>query len=326
MLYLLFLIILLFSVIRYDVGWDYMTYYDIAKDPESDHDFHRFSFFWQQIMLFANYCKYPELAIIIPSVLIYLFTFGGVYLLNDGDGDKISDSLIVYSFWPYFYLSTFSTIRQGLAIAICLLIYALLKRKMLLWASLLFTFNIFVHPSSVVSILMFPLILRNFHIGIKTVLISVGVGVFVLTIASVVLSYVGLYMNYLAGGADFGKGLAVLLIMIGSALLWCMYVAWKRGVEIEFIGIVIISLFVEAAIYLLGLPSVMARVLSYFSILLIFVLFDAVFLVDYRLSRLVVIAMALLFFWYLNHTKLADEGSSGYVPYKTIILNDESKL
>lgn len=319
-------VIFVFSVIRYDVGWDYMNYYDIAKDPESDLDFQRFSFFWKEIILFANYCKYPELSIIIPSILIYLFSFAGIFLIHEGDEEKITYSLLVYSLWPYFYLSTFSTIRQGLAIAICLLIYSLLKRKKIVWSSLLFVFNIFVHPSSVVSIIMFPFLLRNYRIGFKGVLISIGVGVFVLSIASVVLSYVGMYMNYLTGGADFGKGLAVLLIMIGTSLLWCMYVAQKREVEIEFIGIVIISFFIEAAIYLLGLPSVMARVLSYYSILLIFVLFDAVCLINYRFSRLVVIAMSLLFFWYLNHTKLADEGSSGYVPYKTIFYNDGNKL
>lgn len=320
------LVIFVFSVIRYDVGWDYMNYYDIAKNPESDMDFMRFSFFWKGIILFANSCKYPELAIIIPSILIYLFTFAGIYLSRKGDEEKITYSLLVYALWPYFYLSTFSTIRQGLAIAICLLIYPLLKRRKILWAILLFVFNIAVHPSSVVSLIMFPLILRNYHISMKGVFISIGVGVFVLTIASVLLSFVGMYMNYLQGGADFGKGLAVLLIMIGIALLWCMYIAQKQNVDIEYIGIVIISLFIEAAIYLLGLPSVMARVLSYFSILMIFVLFDAVCLIDYRLSRLVVIAMSLLFFWYLNHTTLADEGSSGYVPYKTIFVNDESKL
>ena len=206
------------------------------------------------------------------------------------------------------------------------MIYAFLKRERLVFASLLFVFNLFIHPSSIISIVMFPLLLKKTRVGLRMVLICIGVGLFVLSVASVVLSYVGMYMNYLQGDADFGKGLAVLLLMIGSVLLLCMYVAQKQNVDIEYIGIVVISLFIEAAIYLLGLPSVMARVLSYFSILMIFVLFDAVCLIDYRLSRLVVIAMLLLFFWYLNHTTLADEGSSGYVPYKTIFVNDESKL
>lgn len=43
------LIILLFATFRYDVGWDYMTYYDIAKAPESDLDFERFSFSGRQL-------------------------------------------------------------------------------------------------------------------------------------------------------------------------------------------------------------------------------------------------------------------------------------
>lgn len=313
-------IIIVFSLIRYDVGWDYMNYYDIARDPESDLDFQRFSFFWKQIILFANFCKLPELSIIIPSIFIYVFSFAGIYLFHGGDKVKICYSLLVYSLWPYFYLSTFSTIRQGLAIAICLLIYSLLKKKKLFWPFLLFLFNIFVHPSSVVSIIMFPLIILNYRIGFKGVLICISVGVFILSIVSDVLSYVGLYMNYLMGGADFGKGLSVLLIMIGLALLWCMYVAQKRKVDVEFIGVVVVSFFIEATIYLLGLPSVIARVLSYFSILLIFVLIDAVCLINIRLPRLVVIAMSLLFFWYLNHTTLAEEGSSGYVPYKTILF------
>lgn len=316
------LITLVFATVRYDVGWDYMTYYDIAKAPEDDLDFQRFSFFWQQIIMFANRIQYPELALIIPSILIYSVGFCGIYIMNDGDEEKICNSLLVYVFWPYFYLSTFSTIRQGLAISLCLLIYALVKRKQIIWASLLFLFNLFIHPSSVVSIIMFPLLWRDYRIGFKFVVISIGVGVFVLTITSVLLSYVGMYMNYLTGGADFGKGLAVLLLGIGTLLLLCMYVAKTRGIDIEFLGIVIIAFFIEAAIYLLGLPSVIARVLSYFSILFIFVLFETVNLIDYRLSRSVVIAMVMLFFWYLNHTTLADSNSSGYVPYKTIFYHD----
>lgn len=316
------LIILLFATFRYDVGWDYMTYYDIAKAPESDLDFERFSFFWKAIILFANWMEYPELALIIPSILIYIIGFGGIFLLNKGDEEKITCSLLVYTFWPYFYLSTFSTIRQALAISICLLVYALIKRKQMVWGCLLFVFNLFIHPSAIVSIFMFPLLLRNYRIGFKIVIVSVCAGVFLLTIVSVVLSYVGMYMNYLTGEADFGKGLAILLIGIGSLLLLCMYVAQTREIEIEFLGIVIITFFIEAAIYLLGLPSVISRVLSYFSILFIFVLFESVKLIDYRLSRIVIIAMVMLFFWYLNHTTLADSCSSGYVPYKTIFFTD----
>ncbi len=323
---IILLVLLLFAVLRYDVGWDYMSYYDIARNPEADHDFYRFSFFWQQILLLSYHLSYPELAIIIPSILICLFAFAGIYLLQGGHEEKVTDALLVYTFWPYFYLSTFSTIRQGLAISICLVIYAFLKRERLVFASLLFVFNLFIHPSSIISIVMFPLLLKKTRVGLRMVLICIGVGLFVLSVASVVLSYVGMYMNYLQGDADFGKGLAVLLLMIGSVLLLCMYVAQKQDVEIEYIGIVVISFFLEAAIYLLGLPSVMSRVLAYFSILFIFVVFDAVRIVDFRLSRIALILTVLLFFWYLNHTTLSDGGSSGYIPYKTIFVNDEGKL
>jgi hypothetical protein len=42
-------ILTVFAVVRYDVGWDYMTYYNIAKDPETTIDYQRFSFVWHRV-------------------------------------------------------------------------------------------------------------------------------------------------------------------------------------------------------------------------------------------------------------------------------------
>lgn len=312
-------ILTLFSVLRYNVGWDYSGYYELALSPESYHDYYRFSVFWKIILMFAYNHHCPTFAIWFPSLLICISTFWGIYLMLNGDKKKICDALIIYALWPFFYLSTFSTIRQWLAISICLLIFASLKRKWYIFGGLLYLFNFFIHPSSLISILVFPLFIWNCQLNIKTSFIIVVVGILVFKALSSIIALISLYGNYVESGADFGGTLQYLLIMISLWLIYSMFISQIHAKSIPYIGVVAVSFFWEAAIYMMGLSSVVARSLSYFSILFIFVVMDSVRILSPKLTRMVLLLFAALFIWYLNHSIEAN-ATTGYIPYKTLIF------
>lgn len=311
--------LILFSVLRYDVGWDYMSYYEIALNPEMDNDFSRFSFFWQKIYLFAYNHHWPSFAIAFPSLLICLFAFWGIYMLLDGNRKKICDALVVYSLWPFFYLGTFSTIRQGLAISICLVIYAFLRKRKIMMALCLFVINFFIHPSSLVSLVLFPVLYLNYELKLKSVIIVTTIGIIVLFSLSSLAPLFELYFHYVGGENGYGGSLAYLLILIIIWLLFSMFIAKKKNYSIPFIGIIIASFGMEALIYLFGFASIMSRMLSYFSILFIFVFLESVRVVNPKLKNLSIFLFLSLFLWYLIHSQQG-EAMSGYVPYKFIFL------
>lgn len=313
-------ILTVFAVVRYDVGWDYMTYYNIAKDPEATIDYQRFSFVWKALFMFAHITGLLTLPMVVTSFLTCTIGFYGIYLLLDGQREKICDALLIYAFWPFFYLGELTIIRQGLAVSIALLMYGYIRRKQYKVSCFLFLFNLLIHPSSVVTLIMFPILINNYQFKFKSILVSVVLGVASISLIKIAISYVGIYAHYLEMEADFGGMLSFLLLGMGLWMFLSMYIGKTKGLSVDGLGLVIIALILESVIYLLGLPSVFSRPLMYFSILLIVVYTDMVEMISPLYRRLSIMMLVLLVLWYLNHSQISSQELSvnGYVPYKTL--------
>ena len=127
---MMLLTLVAFAVLRYDVGWDYMNYYEFSSDEGSlALARERYSVVWSWLFETAYSLKMPHLGIAVPAVLTSVAVYLSVRMFCEKDEAAMSDSLLVYALWPFFYLGSFSTIRQSLAVALGLLIFVLLYKR-----------------------------------------------------------------------------------------------------------------------------------------------------------------------------------------------------
>lgn len=105
-----FTLIFLFSALRYDVGWDYKMYYEFYK---GDLSINNMDFLFQKIIDIARYFNTPQLLFGIYSFITVLFVYLGI--CNDKNNTL---GIVTFLMMPFFYLTSFSTIRQLAAVAV----------------------------------------------------------------------------------------------------------------------------------------------------------------------------------------------------------------
>lgn len=327
------LVMVLFAVLRYDVGWDYVSYYNLSSDPSllaraKD----QYSFLWGWLFMWAYDWQCPHLAIAIPAFLTYVCIYFAVTSLLDNNQGNTCDSLLVYALWPFFYLSSFSTIRQYLAIAVFLLIYALMRKKKWIGATSLFCLNYFIHPSSLITIIFVPIVfLRKkvqwYWMALILIALVWAIGNWLDIVAMMNVETFNDYADtYEEFGANFGGTLSLLLGLLIVFFAIVMIFDRKMTIAQYNLMMVVIMTFVASIyIYNSGMSSVMVRVFTYFEILLVLIFMGALhnFPQPHIFRNLLVLMLVLLFFVFLQRTKVGAAqglGTSGYLPYKTILF------
>lgn len=144
-----FFILFIFSAIRYDVGYDYMSYLHVLEFNSS---YERFEFFEQIIQkISAQY--YIPLFFIINAFIVVYFVKWGVERLSP----NVSLSVFLFLCIPLLYTHSFSVIRFWSATAILFYASTFLKEKRWIIFSLLLLFSIGFHSSAIIGILFLPL-------------------------------------------------------------------------------------------------------------------------------------------------------------------------
>lgn len=322
--------LVLFAVLRYNTGWDYANYVEITSNPTAlERALNDYSFLWDYFFKFCYNHGVHHLAIIIPNIITYFLIYYSLNIIFKDDVERIAESLTVYALWPFFYLSSFSIIRQCLAVGVVLLVYALIKERKLALSFILVILAYYIHPSSLVCVMLYPLCLLNFKLKFWQ-LILIGL----LLVASIfymssIISFLGVealsnYADIYLGGSDnFGSKLSYLLFLI---ICYFSYV-WMNNYEVEDrkIYIVIIMAFLmEFSMYMIGLNSFVTRIVSYYSIFLIFSFYDSLRYIGNKkqFSGLLTVLLSALFIVYLilmDTPEARSKSSAPYVPYTFIL-------
>lgn len=118
-----FVVILLFSALRYGIGYDYFNYIEIINE----YDINRFSFYeWlSQLIYFVSQNTFDQMYFIINSILCLY----PIYLISKKKSNKPGIILFSFMMIPLFYLESLSIIRFSSALSIALLSYFYLENK-----------------------------------------------------------------------------------------------------------------------------------------------------------------------------------------------------
>jgi hypothetical protein len=162
-LFVLFLF--LFSALRYDVGYDYITYYSIIENSDAWH-IERTEFLEQQLLYLSQWINLPQLFFIVNSFFTILFVYLGI---NKMSCDKRL-SWFVFLCLNVLFLQSMSTVRFHLALAL------MFWGSTFLWERRLWIFLIVVcvainiHSSAIITLLFIPLVYIKLNRKINVIL------------------------------------------------------------------------------------------------------------------------------------------------------------
>ena len=144
---------ILFSALRYNVGWDYPGYLRIILGDCSDNEFYRFELIPRLLVVLSRSLEFAQFFFISTAFLtIYLVSFVVRRL-------SLNPSLSVFAYLciPILFLSSMSTVRYHLALSCSLVFWYYLTQKKVGMIVLCGGIMIFCHYSSLIVLLILPL-------------------------------------------------------------------------------------------------------------------------------------------------------------------------
>jgi len=332
----LFFILVIFCAVRYNTGWDYDSYYQISYNPTNlNQAINRYSFLWGYLFQFCYENQIPHFGIVLPEIITYVNVYVGLKILYKNDKKQMCDSFFVYSFWPFFYLGSWSTLRQALAMSLGFLLYVLLyiyrteKEQMNIKKKLSFLlisfFGVYlvylIHPSGIVISVLIPLCLfveefSTFKIFLSSIMILLGT-LSMGYIVSLLESNSSSYSMYLNKSDSYGGKLVYVLGLLAFGFTFCMvkYKEIKKTCNFE-IGLVIVSVIGNILMFSFGF-SVVTRIFDYFAIFMILIYVKC--FEQMHLKKLGMSLLVMLFVYYLYNSKNASAIlECGFVPYQFI--------
>lgn len=314
-------VMVLFAALRYATGWDFFNYYEMGeslvalKRREVE-----YGPLWRPLLNLAFNLHAPQLIIAIPAMIMYPVLFYGLSLITNKN--SVADALFVYAFWPFFYLASFSTIRQAIAVCVGVLFVAYSLRRKTIPAIITMVFAFLLHPSAII-LAPFPFVAR-FKRALnlpECLLLVVGGGVVLKLALKVVASAIG-YGVYVGDTGEFGGMLFLVYVVVTAHL--ALAVARSRNpysIRSKVLSMVLIFFALETFVYVSDLPSVIARAALYYEVLLIYVAHYSMAAYKQGKSMRMVLNILLVSFFlvYLFWIRNENGASAGFVPYQWII-------
>ena len=331
-----FLLLLIFTIIRWDVGYDYRIYYSLAN-----------SFELKKLPLFINneeiikyltsklsfvYLK-TEITLRVICQIIwqlnlqpeFIFLFYGIVILTflkkGLENLNIYNKFVwlwFYSF-PYFYFFSLSLLRQWAAISIVFYSYKYIKEKNFLKYLCFIVIAALFHKTALLMILLYILKIMNINKKIHIFLFCLSFffdKIFSFIVLNVNLPLVSNYKIYVLKKVGLGGGkLYYIILSIYVILLFRILLFKIKNIELKRIyDVTMLGCFIYISLIKLGHLGI--RISIYFFV------FSLVLINEYtktKISKVIVFILSLLFLSnLLILDNLRQDVRSEYVPYQVI--------
>lgn len=306
---MLSIVLTIVGTIRFDVGWDYESYYTTI-DNCSVFALSRFEPLSLLICLLAIYWDNTFIFFVVSSLIIYPLAF----IAFKRNSISAVFSLIIYI--GIFYLSSFSIVRQALAVSVCLYAYKYLKEQSFKRFFFCIIIATLFHYSAIVSLIVYPI----YKVG--KVKLTVFLCLFVLlgkNLIFYILASYGLYTNYLSQLEDMEGGNWVHIFYI---LLFCSLFVLKKKYSTEdrkHLAIIVPGLLTS---FIFG-NSIGGRLGYYF---VIYFCYTIPFLLNNQnlfVRKCYITFFCFYFLLMIYFTSNISGQKSAYTPYRTIFTIDK---
>lgn len=144
-------LLVIIATIRYDVGYDYMNYYNfVAYNASYKETINlNFALIPKMILQIAVFFKQPWLFFFISEMLIVIFIYLGV---KDQEID-INSAIIVYT--SLFYVESLSIVRQALAVSAVFWSFKYVREKKLICFLMVILLAVLCHESALIGLCIY---------------------------------------------------------------------------------------------------------------------------------------------------------------------------
>ena len=340
------IILLIFAIIRYDIGWDYRWYYYLA----TRYEFVEIPFFPQNIMEYIEnfdwevwqYYRIEFLNKIIykvnwffkfpPQTIIIIYSLITLYFINKGikrnltKKDRSKNVYIIFYTFPLFYLSFLSLMRQGVAISLIFYSYTYIKdRKLIKFIFIIVLASLFHKTALMILPIYF---FYNIKVNPKLYIVILGIGVFFDKIfIKLVIKYniplISKYQIYVINSiGEGGTKLFYVIFLIGLTVLFLLYLDKKFYQKNTFLIIMTLSgVFIYCSLISLG--HLGPRMSIYFFIYILYLIpeieksLEKIGISKYLISIFMLVILILQLY-----VDSKNPIRSQFVPYKTIFLKE----
>jgi hypothetical protein len=216
-----FILIFIFTSLRFDVGYDYSMYYELIEGDIKYYtdQINRIEYIPRQLIIFSRFIGFYQFFFIVSSFVIYYFFYSAI---KENSEDKWISTLIFVCF-PVFFFMSLSVIRQFIAIAIIFYSFKFIKRREFWKYLAVIICCFFIHNSSILALPIY-FIYGNF-INKKIIVFIYLLGFF----SSKTLAFLielsserySIYLNEIKG--DGGSLILIFFQVLGLFLLPLVY-------------------------------------------------------------------------------------------------------
>jgi EpsG family len=217
-------VIFLISALRYNVGFDYETYFLWASSGIDYYQASTMEPLSRMILEFALNSREPQLFFVLSSLIVVgLFSYSYIRC-----SQFPALSLLFFFSMPLLFLTSLGIIRQYMAVAVVFFALTVLRNRPKSVVAMFFLAGL-LHYSAWIMILMWPFLRwfdRPIAIGwTLAALLSAPVLSFALT--GILSQYLPLYNYYIQNDMDSGLKMIFFYYLLAVGILWMSY----RGVD-----------------------------------------------------------------------------------------------
>lgn len=337
-----FIVLLIFMAIRFNVGSDFETYFELAKRwnyfslslwkskivlPETfDYIFfqyYRFELLNKILYKITWFFKEPQLIIFLYSVILLIGIKKGL------DYKKINSSLpwIIFYTFPVLLINFLSTMRQGVAVGLCFFSCKYIEKKELKKFIVVVFIAFLFHKTALIFFISY--FLRNIELNKIKGMILICFSIFGKNIIIKTASLLGIYSGYFSEEHYIRSGSKFIYIMLIFWILF-MFLAYSKKdfynknkipINIYFVGMTIYISFLP-----LGLSSL--RVASYFIIYILYIIleFKKFFYQRKIIFCLIVVLCGVFLCFNLWLDLKKSTNTRQLIPYRIYFLEGENKI
>lgn len=325
-----FLLMFVFSSIRYGIGYDYYGYMATALHQVEDYTINRFEPL-SRLLVEIGYHTHYQVFFILCSFLTLYPLYKACLKLSINP----AYSLIVYFLFPNFYLESFSIVRNAIAYSFALYSFVLLYNKKLFRSILMVVIACLFHKSAAIALIIYPLYFLktgpkiNLIVYVASFLISQLVMRFVGNYAEIIPLFAD--VEHYADAARSGGGTMTYVI---NALAIFNFIIWKKLEGVNPDNCKYLTLFCAGAclwnVFLSVDSTIALRLGSFFMIYIIFLVPQYKYAFENNHRRLVSTCSYCFFlflfmsYFYINvssYLKTPDRMST--LPYQTIFIHTD---
>lgn len=306
-------LLVLVSILRFDVGFDYATYYNILYPRLDTLEYERLEPLSKLFFHISHICGYPPLVFVLYACFTYFFIISAL----KQNSNNFSISIIVYL--SLFYLQSFGIIRQALSVAIVFWGFKYVMKKKIFHYLCICVFACMFHKSALVAICIYPLY-NNFSFKHIVIFLSV-IYISFESLANMWLDsdlfYRG-YIEYAEEFADAGGNKMKYFYLLFVVFLLFVAKVYRINYNRKMLNIITLGVFFP---FLFG-GHLGGRVAEYFNIYLCVFIPQIVNTFNIKIRTLFIglILMVFLFTIYISDT--SHNRRKPFTPYRCVLFQD----